>query len=330
MRIVIGTVALEVPGGTETYCLTVARELERLGHGVTIVAGALGPLAERALEEGLDVVEGVGELSGDVDAVLANDAISAGLLAERYPKARRAFCVHSSRFDVQLPPFEAGVVHVLIALSERFAAHARSLALEVPVVLLTQPIDTLFYTPSAPLPELPRRALLLSHYLDGPRRNALVDTWSSAGIDCVQVGFQHRLSLDVRADIAEADIVVGKARAALEAMACGKAVYIFDSFGGDGWVTAENFAALEADNFAGMATARPVDRDKLTLDLKGYNPDMGWIDTRTGRHPSRRPGPRDPAGPGVAPTPRHHVRRRAEPRRNSPIAPDGVADASAG
>ena len=330
MRIVIGTVALEVPGGTETYCLTVARELERLGHGVTIVAGALGPLAERALEEGLDVVEGVGELSGDVDAVLANDAISAGLLAERYPKARRAFCVHSSRFDVQLPPFEAGVVHVLIALSERFAAHARSLALEVPVVLLTQPIDTLFYTPSAPLPELPRRALLLSHYLDGPRRNALVDTWSSAGIDCVQVGFQHRLSLDVRADIAEADIVVGKARAALEAMACGKAVYIFDSFGGDGWVTAENFAALEADNFAGMATDASGRPGQAHVGPEGVQPGHGLDQSRTGRHPSRRPGPRDPAGPGVAPTPRHHVRRRAEPRRNSPIAPDGVADASAG
>jgi hypothetical protein len=60
-------------------------------------------------------------------------------------------------------------------------------------------------------------------------------------------------------------------------MACGKAVYVFDGFGGDGWVTADNYAALEADNFAGQATDRPVDRRGLAEDLDRFDPDMGWI-----------------------------------------------------
>ena len=36
MRVVIGTLSLSNPGGTESYCLTVARELDRLGHEVTL------------------------------------------------------------------------------------------------------------------------------------------------------------------------------------------------------------------------------------------------------------------------------------------------------
>jgi hypothetical protein len=118
---------------------------------------------------------------------------------------------------------------------------------------------------------------MLSNYLDGRRRDALVETWTAAGIDCVQIGMGHRVAFDVRPEIARADIVVAKARAALEGMACGKAVYVFDGFGGDGWVTGDNYAALEADNFAGLATDSPVDRRGLAADLDQYDPDMGWI-----------------------------------------------------
>jgi hypothetical protein len=60
-------------------------------------------------------------------------------------------------------------------------------------------------------------------------------------------------------------------------MACGKAVYVFDVGGGDGWVTPETYPAIEADNFAGMATHVPIDRRRLAADLDVYDSDMGWI-----------------------------------------------------
>ena len=277
MRIVIGTVALAYPGGTESYCLTVARELDRLGHDVTLFADSLGPLAERAAEGGFDIARELGELPIECDAVFANDGITVGLLAERYPGTRLVFCLHSNVFDVSLPPLSPGIIDALIAPSERFAAHARAMALDVPVVRLAQPVDTERFVPSVPPRSPPRRALLLSNYLEGRRRDALVETWTAAGIECVQVGIRDRIAFDVRRDIAEADIVVAKARAAVEAMACGKAVYVFDAFGGDGWVTGENHAALEADNYAGLATDRSVDRRALASDLSRYDPDMGWI-----------------------------------------------------
>ncbi|HWF74164.1 MAG TPA: hypothetical protein VG186_12505 [Solirubrobacteraceae bacterium] len=316
MRIVIGTLALDGPGGTESYCLTVARELDRLGHEVTLFADAPGRLAERAAAGGFRIAWSEGELPSDCDGVLANDAITAAVLAERYTAARVVYCFHSPVFDVQLPPLEPGVIDAVVVPSERFAARARALALDVPLIRLTQPIDVARFAPSDPPRSPPRTAVMLGNYLDGRRRDALVETWAAAGVDCLQVGAGGELAYDVRRDIAAADIVVGKARAALEGMACGKAVYVFDTWGGDGWVTSDSYAALEADNFAGLATGRPLDRVQMAADLDRYDPDMGWINRElvvthhaAGAHVSelvevlRGPAPRRPdslAGPAAS------------------------------
>ena len=76
-----------------------------------------------------------------------------------------------------------------------------------------------------------------------------------------------------------ADIVVAKARAALEGMSCGRAVYIYDQFGADGWVTADTYPAFEADHFAGQATPAPRSREDLIGDLEAYSADMGVANT---------------------------------------------------
>ena len=108
-------------------------------------------------------------------------------------------------------------------------------------------------------------------------------------MECVQVGIPADAALDVLPAIASADIVVAKARAALEAMSCARAVYVFDAFGGDGWVTADNYAALEADGFAGLATRGPRRPGELAGDLAEYASDMGWVNNELVRtHHSAR------------------------------------------
>jgi hypothetical protein len=69
--------------------------------------------------------------------------------------------------------------------------------------------------------------------------------------------------------------VVGKARAILDAMACGRAAYVLDVAGGDGWVTEERYAAMEADNFAGQTSDWSL--EQLAGDLAGYDPAMGQV-----------------------------------------------------
>jgi len=278
MRVVIGAHALVHPAGTETYVGLIARELQRLGHDVTVHADELGPMAEHMeREQGAVLARTAGELPGDCDAVLANDAMSTAALGARYPGARLVQVAHSDLFDHQLPVLVPGAVDAVVVCSERIATRMRALALDVPIVRLRLPVDTDRFAGIGPLPETPRRAVIVSNYLDGARRSALVEAWGEHGVTCEQIGAPGRTELDPAPAMRDADIVVAKARAALEAMACHRAVYVFDEFGGDGWITPESYEAFEADNLAGLATPMPRTPAQLAADLADYHPDMGWI-----------------------------------------------------
>jgi hypothetical protein len=287
MRVVLGAFAFAHPGGTESYVMTVAHELRRLGHEPLVAAQELGEMADLAQRRGIVVARDPSELPRTCDVVFAQDAIMAGTLAERYPESRVVAFVHSDRFDHQLPVLLPDVVSAVVVASDRVAARVRALPLGAPIVRLRHPIDTEHFIAGGPIRERPRRALILSNYLQGDRRRALTEAWEAAGVKCLQVGAPSRPEVDVVSAIADADIVVGKARAALEGMSCARAVYIFDEFGGDGWVTPENYASLEADNLAGQASAEPCD---VARDLDDYRSDMGWINRELIRrhHSSRR------------------------------------------
>ena len=88
MRVLVGTLSLVRPAGTETYVLTVAHELRRLGHEPVLWGEEQGPLAEEAERRGLVVARTEAELPRSVDAILANDGPSAARLAARYPEVR--------------------------------------------------------------------------------------------------------------------------------------------------------------------------------------------------------------------------------------------------
>ena len=57
----------------------------------------------------------------------------------------------------------------------------------------------------------------------------------------------------------------------------GRATYVWDRAGGDGWVTPESYAAYEADGFSGNATDAMIDRERLRADLAAYRPELGTL-----------------------------------------------------
>jgi glycosyltransferase involved in cell wall biosynthesis len=275
MRFVLGNRLMVHVGGTEVHLVTLAEHLRRLGHEAVIYSPELGAYAEHARDRGLDVVASVGELPEECDVVLSQDAIVVYQLAERYPRALHAFRVCGDVFDFQLPPQLDGVIDVVIALSDRYARFAAATAVRAPIVRLRVPVDVDLRTSVGTIRERPRRAVMLGNYPD--RYEVVRDVWGDQGVEVARVGMANggSESYDVTTAVAGADIVVAKSRAALEAMACGRAVYVFDVFGGDGWVTPEIYPALESDNFAGMATGRVVDAGQLARDLADYDPAMG-------------------------------------------------------
>ena len=128
----------------------------------------------------------------------------------------------------------------------------------------------------------------------------------------VQVGSHTTPDPAPEDDIAAADIVVGKGRAVLDAMSCGRPAYVYDVYGADGWVTAETYDAIEADAIAGQALPRRRRRRTTARRPGGVRP----------RH-----GPRQPAADPQAPQAQDPRRRPGPPVLGS-WSPGDVARAS--
>lgn len=250
MEILLGTQALE----PRSYLATVFEHLERLGHEVYVFAGEPGVIAEElrvvGVERGLPLAPA---------AIYTQDAYAALLLADLYPLTAQVFAAHGDDEQVWLPPQLAGIVARVVVFDDRVAARVRAAALPQELVRLRRPVDIDRFAPRGSLPDRPRRALLHLEGLSDYRR-----------------GLVQRACADARIEPApDADFVIGRGVAVLEAMASGLPAYVYGDEGGDGWVTPERYELLEADGFSGRAEPTATAYERLRSELDGYDPAMG-------------------------------------------------------
>jgi hypothetical protein len=144
-------------------------------------------------------------------------------------------------------------------------------------VRLTQPVDIRRFVPRELPRERARRVLVLSAHSAHGRQRIIDEACADLGLECERIGFLTSTDLSPELAMAHSDIVVGKARVIVEAMASGRAAYIWDALGGDGWVTPERYELLEADNFGGQAQPGVIDGQRLRADLMAYDRDMGVV-----------------------------------------------------
>src|SRR3954471_20807682 len=277
MRLLLATHHLSSLGGSGTYVLTVAEHLERLGHEVAVFGLEMGEMAELARRRGVRVVGRTADLPSGPEALLAQDAPSALAVTARHPETPLVFVAHGATRELMLPPQLPDVAPVVVVMNERVRARVDAMARAHEVVRLRQPVDMDRFAPRRPLRLRPRRALLLGNNLHGPRYELIAEECRRAGLEVVQTGRHGEASATPETAIDAADVVVGYGRSVLEAMASGRAAYVLDHLGGDGWVTPGSFPALEADGFGGRATDVVVDRERLRADLREYDPEMGIV-----------------------------------------------------
>jgi Sulfotransferase family len=236
-----------------------------------------GRAAEMATRLGVRVCDEQG-LPSDPDALVVQDGIVSCELAAHYPLTPQLFVAHSDIFDLQLPPQLPGLVAVVVVLYERVQRRIEGLALGHEIVRLSQPIDVERFKPTRPLRAQPRVAVALGSYLHGERIEMLERACRRAGIEFRHVGAHSETGVVAAERVYdEADVVFGKARVILEAMACGRAAYVLDHNGGDGWVTAESYPRLAPDNFGGQTSGEAIDEDRLVADLRSYDAGMGLV-----------------------------------------------------
>ncbi|MEA2388299.1 MAG: hypothetical protein QOG41_1072 [Thermoleophilaceae bacterium] len=275
MHVVIGNHHLSSIGGAETYMVTVAEQLTRFGHRVTIYGSDEGELAAHLRERRLAVAIGQDALPRTCDAVIAQDAVSSLELAERFPSVQQLFVAHCGHLEMWYPPNLPGVVGVVVAMNDRIRTRLEALAGDHELIRMRQPVDIGRFSPREPIRSRPERVLALGNYLIGHRRQALADACEALGLELLQIGRHARHTFEPEHAIRTCDVVVGHGRSVLEGMSCGVAAYVYDQVGADGWVTPDSYAALEADGFAGTALPNVVDPEALAEDLARWRPQMG-------------------------------------------------------
>jgi hypothetical protein len=265
VEILLGTQRLE----PRRYLVTVAEQLERLGHEVRVFAAEPMPSTDE-----LRVVGVERELPLAPDAIYSQDVEAALLLADLYPLTAQVFVAHGDGREVWLPPQLAGIVSRVVVLDDRTADRARAAALPHELVRLRRPVDLQRAVPRSSLPERPRRARVeldgLSDYRRGLVQRACADARIETGGD-------------------DPDVVIGRGTSIVEAMASGLAAYVYGDEGGDGWVTPERYERLEADGFSGRADATATDFERLRRDLDAYDAATGLANRELAQaHDARR------------------------------------------
>jgi len=250
VEVLLGTQALE----PRSYLVTVSEHLERLGHEVRVFSAE-----QLTSPEELRVVGVERGLPLAPDLIYSQDAEAALLLADLYPLTAQVFAAHGDREDVWLPPQLAGVVARVVVFDDRTGERVRAAALPQQLVRLRRPVDLDRFVSRGELPERPSKARV---HLDG--------------VSDYRRGIVHRVLAEARIEVADdADFVLGRGQGVVEALAEGRAVYVYGDEGGDGWVTPERYELLEADGFSGRAEPGATTFERLRADLSAYDPAMG-------------------------------------------------------
>jgi hypothetical protein len=289
LRVLLSTERFAAFGGTESYMLTVARELERLGHRATIYSPQRGEMADHARVQGIET-HGAATLPRSLDLLLCSDAATCHELASRYPDAVTVFVAHSADYMLQAPPQLGDRCQAVVVLNDRVRRAVQARAWHAPIVRLRQPVDLVTYSQLAAAGSTARTALVLSNYVKGPRARVVEAACEAAGIVTRWAGVTTEATPHPEFAIAGAEIVIGLGRSVVEAMAAGRAAFVYGVVGGDGWVTPERYAAMEADGFAGTASReRVLDARAIAGELRRWDPAMGEVnrDLASAHHSAR-------------------------------------------
>jgi hypothetical protein len=250
VEVLLGTQALE----PRSYLVTVTEHLERLGHEVRVFSAEPLPSPDE-----LRVVGVERELPLAPDVIYSQDAEAALLLAHLYPLTPQLFAVHGDRDSVWLPPQLAGVVARVVVFDDRTGDNVRAAALAQPLVRLRRPVDLDRIVSRGELPERPTTARL---HLEG--------------VSDYRRGLVQRVLAEARIELDDvADLVLARGSAVVDALAEGRAVYVYGDDGGDGWVTPERYELLEADGFSGRAEPSATTFELLRAELEDYHPALG-------------------------------------------------------
>ncbi|HTC93455.1 MAG TPA: hypothetical protein VK699_08385 [Terriglobales bacterium] len=274
LRILITNLAMWSRSGTETHARDLALGLLQRGHKPILYSPRLGAIAREMEAAGVEVVDNLEKLSHPPDLIHGHHNITAMTAILHFPGVPAVFLCHDKLAWHDAPPrFPAIRRYVAVdylVYGRLVVEHA--LPREI-VSVIGNSVDLERFHPRGPLPAKPQRALLFSNYANKHTHlQAVTDACSFAGIELDVRGAGVNNSCDRPEDVlGNYDLVFGKARCAMEAMAVGAAVVLCGPEGCGRMVTAMGFDYLRRYNFGRHTLTDPVTMENLIAQIGRYN-----------------------------------------------------------
>lgn len=277
LRVLITTYTLARRSGGEMHVYDLAVSLLKRGHLPVVYSTELGPIAAELQTASVPVISDYRQLGALPHVIHSNhpaETLSAFL---HFPNTPLIHTCHAFVGD-EAKPLQLSRIMRYVAVDDtvldRVVAREGIDPARTQVILNW--VDTERFVPGPRLPERPRRVLLFGNAV-GPQ-----GAWQRPVVDfCRQQAWRVERVGDGTRQIAEHpeellpryDLVFAKAKSALEAMACARAVILAGPGGLGPMVTCENFSALQRINFGLRATQQEFTPENLAAATASYSPE---------------------------------------------------------
>ena len=266
MKILLGTHYLAKTGGTESYTYALATELKRLGHEVEHFANVRGGVSS-LLEE-----KGVPFMSADhYDLILANHNT---VVDKIWTYGFIVQTCHGNIAELEQP---SPYADTYVSVSEEVRDHLQSLGFQSAAVI-PNGIDCNRFFPKKPVSQTLTTVLSLC-------QSDVANDFIRKCCDAANVEFlcSNKFTDNVWSIeelINQSDLVIGLGRSAYDAMACGRAVLVYDyreymgEFLGDGMLTPETIGKSMYCNCSGRASRMKFDEQTFVEEMQKYSPEL--------------------------------------------------------
>jgi hypothetical protein len=280
LRVLLATHHLANWSGSELVTLELAEELDSSGHSVDVLAAySSGNFVERWKPPSVGFYSKLLQVPplSHYDIVYCHHSMLARLFSAQpdeaiYGKERPVFVYNHlspyERFEKPAGFSEALMADLILANSPETADEVRSFGEDfASVKVMPNPAPKSFAgVRRQRTPGRPKRLLVVSNHLPPEAMRAL-DILSSHGIDVRRVGLPEKPRRLVPQDILDADLVMTIGKTVQYALRAACPVYIYDHFGGPGWLTTENFEKAESTNFSGRDTPQQKTAEQIVDEI---------------------------------------------------------------
>jgi len=274
MKILLFNNTLSLLAGSETYTLTLATELKRLGHEVTAYSPHLGLIAAKLEGIGVKCVDSLStHESGQIEPFnpilvedIGNFDVAIGAHYDRTKEVRQKFpnlpiiaichgILHSNPETGEIypeHPVTDMIVEQYVAVSEEVQGLLKSVY-NIESVVIRNFFDLNRFKKQGKLPKKPSTILVSSNYwgVESDINKIIKEVANYYKAKFVGIGANFATTYETDEIIKEADIVFGMGRSVMEGVCAGKIGVVHGRWGTGGVINGASHKVLKLTNFSG-------------------------------------------------------------------------------